>query len=130
MSNSVFEKISLLYVEDEPLISLDAMSVLEKCGFKKLACSYTLKSATAESEAYDFDCAILDSRLDKGLESIGLGQKMARSGTMVILAAGNASDKKKLEKMGFPHFHIKPYDIDLIILEIENNFQLRSEDSD
>lgn len=123
MSNSVFKELSLLYVEDEPLISLDAMSVLEKCEFKLLECAYTLKSANLSASNTYFDCAILDIRLDKGLNSIDLGKKLASEGTMVILASGNASDKENLEKMGFSKFYTKPYDINQITLEIYRHFK-------
>ncbi|CAN0603643.1 unnamed protein product, partial [Ectocarpus sp. 12 AP-2014] len=119
MSNRLFQELSLLYVEDEPLISLDAMNTLEKCDFKKLECVYTLKSATLAASSSFFDCAILDIRLDKGLNSIDLGKELAQKGTMVILASGNASDKENLERMGFLTFFTKPYDIFQIISEIE-----------
>lgn len=123
MSNDVFSKLDVLYVEDEPLISLDAMNALEKCGFRTLECAYTLKSAVSITENQRFHCAILDIRLERGLKSVELGTFLAKSGTMVILASGNGLDKNNLEKKGFKHFFIKPYDINEIIAAIYEHFR-------
>jgi DNA-binding response OmpR family regulator len=112
----------VLYVEDEPLISLDAMSVLETCDFRNLHCAYTLKSAIEASYLNDFDCAILDIHLDKGLSSIDLAHNLAERGTMIILASGNGMDQSKLKSLGFEHFFIKPYDIKHIVSHIEHHF--------
>lgn len=125
MSSNVFSQLSLLYVEDEPLISLDAMSALEKCGFCELACAYTLKSAVAESSQRIFDCAILDIRLDRGMSSISLGKSLVKQGTMVILASGNGLDKAALKEDGFHYFYTKPYNIREIIECIEHYFSNR-----
>lgn len=122
MLNEVFSKLDILYVEDEPLISLDAMIALEKCGFRNLVCAYTLKSAIEESNKRKFHCAILDIRLEKGLTSIELGRKLAKSGTIIMLASGNGLDKVELEKKGFEYFFIKPYDILEIIEAIRKYF--------
>ena len=122
MSSDVFSKLDLLYVEDEPLISLDAMNALEKCGFRNLVCAYTLKSAAAATKRQSFHCAILDIRLEKGLDSIDLGISLADLGTTIILASGNGLDKVKLEHQGFEYFFIKPYDINEIIGTIKDRF--------
>lgn len=122
MLNNRFSKLSLLYVEDEPLISLDAMNALEKCGFGRLHCAYTLKSATEIAHSLHFDCAIMDIHLDRGLSSIDLAQSLVDKGTLIILASGNGMDKAKLEQLGFEHFFIKPYDIKNIIAHIERQF--------
>jgi len=125
MSSKDFSDISLLYVEDEPLISLDAMSALEDCGFKEIVCAYTLKSATAHTDQQDFDCAILDISLERGVSSIELGQALLKKGTKVILASGNGHDQSNLESIGFSSFFIKPYNIGEVISEIKRLFNVK-----
>lgn len=122
MSNKTFSKLSVLYVEDEPLISLDAMDALEKCQFGNLVCAYTLKKALLECTNQSFDCAILDIRLERGLTSIDLGVDLDKKGTFVIWASGNGLDKLELEKMGLKNFYIKPFNIADIIEDISKHF--------
>ena len=125
MSNNVFSNIALLYVEDEPLISLDAMSSLEKCDFQEIVCAYTLKSATSHTNRRKFDCAILDISLERGLSSIELGQELIKNGTKVILASGNGHDRDYLQSIGFSSFFIKPYKISDVIEDIKRIFEGR-----
>lgn len=122
MSSNVLSQLALLFVEDEPLISLDAMSVLENCGFRKLNCVFTLKSAIEASKTEQFDCAILDIHLDRGLSSIDLARALADKGTLIILASGNGMDRLRLKELGFEHFFIKPYDVQQIVAHIEHHF--------
>jgi DNA-binding NtrC family response regulator len=124
MSHKTLSDISLLYVEDEPLISLDAMSALEKCGFKEIVCAYTLKSARTHVEKRYFDCAILDISLERGLSSLELGMHLSQKGTKVIIASGNRTDKEELEAYGFLDFFIKPYKIEEVIEKIEETFRI------
>lgn len=123
MSSKVFSNLTILYVEDEPLISLDAMSSLEACGFQEIVCAYTLKSATAHANKREFDCAILDISLERGLSSIELGQELIKKGTKVILASGNGHDRDKLQSIGFSSFFIKPYKISEVIADVERLFE-------
>ena len=112
-----FEGMSVLYLEDEPLIAFDTSEHLKEIGFGRVKSVYRLDSAQAAAREGTYDLAIFDINVDGGQTSIALGDELAGRGIPVIFASGSSSQKGKLEKNGH-QFVNKPFSLAALTEEI------------
>ena len=103
-----YNELSVLYLEDEPLIAFDTTDFLQELGFSEVRSAYKLKSAKQAISEKTFDLAILDINVDNNQTSLSLGAQLADDGTPVIFASGNSFDAEKLRAEGF-EFLDKPF---------------------
>ncbi|NNE53537.1 MAG: response regulator [Sulfitobacter sp.] len=109
MTNSPFySDLSVLYLEDEPLIAFDTTDFLQELGFSEVKSAYKLKSAEQAISEKTFDLAILDINVDNNQTSLLLGSQLAGEGIPVIFASGNSFDAERLRAEGF-EFLDKPF---------------------
>ena len=108
MDDRPYEDLRVLYLEDEPLISMDTADFLRELGFGDVRAVLKLKAAHAALDQGDFDLAILDINLGRGETSMELGRSLLAAGTPVIFASGNGADSKGLVAEGF-RFLEKPF---------------------
>lgn len=99
MSES-FEDFRILYLEDEPLISMDVTHFLKSLGFAGVTSVARLAAAQAAVAQTRFDVALFDINVDKNQTSIALGDALLAAGTRVIFASGNSSYRAQLLAVG------------------------------
>lgn len=104
----MFEKLKILYLEDEPLVALDTGEFLQTLGFETVEIAFRLDQANQLVRELQFDLALLDINVDGGQTSLKLGALLAERGTKVIFASGNSSFAKQLEERG-QQFLDKPF---------------------
>lgn len=92
----MFSELSIIYLEDEPLVALDTGEHLHALGFKDVKVVSRLKQAETLVAENDFDVALLDINVDRGQTSLALGDKLADQGTKVVYASGNSEAGKSL----------------------------------
>lgn len=105
--------LSILYLEDEVLISIDTSTFLRDSGFKEVKTVHRLKSAWDAVDGHHFDIALLDINVDGGQTAIELGQHLRSQNIPVIFASGNGGDGSRLEADGF-QFIDKPFSYDAL----------------
>ncbi len=116
--NNMFEGLSILYLEDEPLISLDTADFLREFGFERVEPVYKLDVAIEKADLQKFDIVLLDINIGKGQTSLEFGQKLIDSGANVIFASGNSSGAPELREAGF-RFVDKPFSRETLRVELE-----------
>ena len=82
-----FAELSILLVEDEYLIALEAEQMLEVMGFKSVEIASTWDTAAMQAEEGRFDVAILDVNLN-GQLSFPIADKLGERGLPVVFASG------------------------------------------
>ena len=107
----MFSNQKILYLEDEPIISLDTSEHLESLGFGEVSVALKLSKADELAENTKFDFALLDINVDRGQTSIELGHKLAQNGTCVVFASGNGAEAERMRALGFS-FLDKPFTLD------------------
>ena len=113
-----FEGLSVLYLEDEPLIAFDTSEHLRDLGFGEVKTTYRLAAAQAAASTGKFDLAIFDINVDGSQTSIALGRELAERGTVVIFASGSSSEADHLRDSGH-RFVGKPFSLNGLTEEIE-----------
>ncbi|MEZ5819015.1 MAG: response regulator [Hyphomicrobiaceae bacterium] len=103
MSTKSLQGCRILYVEDEPLIAMDAEAMLHELGCEEIVIAMTFEDARAAIQDNQFDLAIMDINLGGGKTSLPLVAPLRRAGTGVVLASGYNSgrpedDTIRLEK--------------------------------
>lgn len=79
--------ISVLLVEDEYLIALDAEQILKELGVKTIEIAATWDRAAKQAEDGRFDIALLDVNIN-GQLSFPIAETFARRGIPVVFASG------------------------------------------
>jgi DNA-binding response OmpR family regulator len=79
--------LSVLLLEDEYLIALDAEDILTSLGVKQVQIVNTLAGAADAAENSDVDLAILDLNIN-GEMSLGVAQLFRQRGTPIVFASG------------------------------------------
>jgi CheY-like chemotaxis protein len=82
-----FSTLSILLLEDEYLIALDAEEILTSFGVKHIQIVNTLAAAAEAAESGDFDVAILDLNIN-GEMSFAVAEMFQRRGTPIVFATG------------------------------------------
>jgi CheY-like chemotaxis protein len=82
-----FSTLSILLLEDEYLIALDAREMLHSLGVKQLQIVNTLAAATDAAKRADVDLAILDLNIH-GDMSYGVADQFRENGTPIVFASG------------------------------------------
>src|SRR5436305_14160740 len=82
-----FDGISILLLEDEYLIALDAEQILTDLGTGRVEIVNTLEGATAAAENGGFDIAVLDLNIN-GKMSYGVAEILQRQRIPVVFATG------------------------------------------
>jgi|SRR6185503_10101342 len=81
------DSLSVMLLEDEYLIALDAEHNLEALGVKNIRVVNTLGSAADIAEAGDVDVAILDLNIN-GEMSFGVAEMFRKKGIPIVFASG------------------------------------------
>ena len=100
--------LSVLLVEDEWLIALDAQEMLSELGLRVTAAA-TFEEGTAAAMAGAFDVAVLDVNLGDGQLSFPIGELLAARGTPLVYATGYNLRERPLEGFRGGHWLAKPY---------------------
>lgn len=103
-----FKDLTVLFLEDEPLIAMDTHEALVELGFKDVCSVYRLNEAREAAEKQTFDVAVLDINVDGGKKSYDLGRDLKESGVRVIFASGTETERDALIADGY-RFLAKPY---------------------
>ena len=82
-----FDGLTILLLEDEYLIALDAEDILTALGVKQIRIVNTLAGATEAAETGGVDLAILDLNIN-GEMSLGVAQLFRSQGTPIVFASG------------------------------------------
>jgi CheY-like chemotaxis protein len=82
-----FAGLSVLLLEDEYLIALDAKQILQALGIDKVEIVATLEGAEKQAEAGQFDLAVLDVNIN-GQFSFPIARAFGRRGIPVVFASG------------------------------------------
>lgn len=78
---------SVLLLEDEYLIALDAEQILKELGVQQVEIASTLSEAVDRARAGHFDVALLDVNVN-GQMSFGLAQSLRGQGVPVVFTTG------------------------------------------
>ena len=109
-SSQNLSKLSVIYVEDEPIIAMDGQAMLEDMGFASVAVCYSLADAKAALEQQQrFDFGLLDINLGGGETSLGLAKQLQDQGTPIVFASGYNPDEQIVAKFEVP-LVVKPFD--------------------
>jgi CheY-like chemotaxis protein len=84
-----FAGLSVLLVEDEYLVALDAAEVLKELGVAKVETIATFDGAQKRAAEGQFDLAVLDVNLN-GRYSFPIAESIAKRGIPVVFASGYA----------------------------------------
>lgn len=114
------DTITILYLEDEPIVAMDTGAHLKSLGIGEVEVAYRLKQAEGIAARQGIDLAILDINVDRGQTSTDFGRQLAASGATVIFASGNSGDAETLTAEGFA-FLDKPFTLDALTRKIENS---------
>jgi len=82
-----FDGLSILLLEDEYLIALDAEDILTSFGVKQIRIVNTLAGAAEAAENGGVDLAILDLNIN-GEMSLDVAQLFRKRGTPIVFASG------------------------------------------
>jgi CheY-like chemotaxis protein len=104
--------LSLLIVEDEPLLVMMLEDFSEELGCKIAAVATNLSEGMAKAESVTFDVAVLDINL-KGELVWPLADRLSQAGKPFVVASGG--DPRSLQQR-YPTAAIlaKPYDLDTL----------------
>jgi CheY-like chemotaxis protein len=115
---------SVLLLEDEFLIALDAEQILTELGAAKVEIASTLTDAERLAENGRFDVAMLDVNIN-GEVSFALAESLRRRGVPVIFATGY-----EMKNQPFPEFAMcvtKPYSSDNLLEVLSTALRSRGE---
>jgi CheY-like chemotaxis protein len=100
--------LSVLLVEDEYLIALDAEELLKGLGVKAVETVATFERAQERAEAGEFDIAVLDVNLN-GRKSFPIAQAIRERGIPVVFASGYELRDRGLPELDDIICVTKPY---------------------
>jgi CheY-like chemotaxis protein len=109
--------LSVLVVEDEPLISMMIEDLLDLIGHRVSASADSIADALPLVAAGDFDVAILDVNLSDG-PSWPVADALAAGGKPFLLATGGHVTPPPLEHAAAPHL-AKPFTLDSLKLALD-----------
>ena len=100
--------LSVLILDDEPLIALDIQDMLTELGCTDAPVFFSLRPTLESVQVKTYDLAILDVNLSPTETSIGLGRSLTDRGIPVIFASGGYS-RAPINVEGFTAFLEKPF---------------------
>ncbi|HWW64889.1 MAG TPA: response regulator [Sphingomonadaceae bacterium] len=103
--------LSVLIVEDEPLISMMLEDYIEELGHRVAATAESVDEALGHVEAGGFDVAILDIHLRGGEPSWPIADRLADKGVGFLFATGGHVEPPPARHCDAPHL-AKPFTID------------------
>lgn len=118
----MFEGLTVLYLDDEPLVAFDTGDHLHSLDFEKVVVTYRLAQAEAAAKEIDFDLAILDINVDRGQTSLALGERLSQEGCRVLFASGYSAASARLREEGYG-FIDKPFSLNALTDALSNLLQ-------
>jgi DNA-binding response OmpR family regulator len=106
-----FKNLSILLVEDEFLIALDAEQMLRALGVTQVEIAATFEQAEKRSEAGRFDLVVLDLNLN-GKLSVPIARAFKERGIPVVFASGYELRSRPLSGVDGGIIVTKPYTAD------------------
>jgi DNA-binding response OmpR family regulator len=103
-----FDGVSVLLLEDEYLIAMDAEQTLMSFGVAKVTVVNTLEEAAKAAADESVDVAILDININ-GKSSFEVAERLRDRGTPIIFASGYGSRKRQGAAMQDAIYLNKPY---------------------
>ena len=118
-----FDGISVLFLEDEYLVALDAEQILTSLGTEKVEIVNTLEDAAAAATG-GFDVAVLDLNIN-GRMSYEVAEALRQQGVPVVFATGYEMRGRQETEMPDIVYVTKPYTRealrDAVILALDKN---------
>lgn len=99
---------SVLLLEDEFLIALDAEQILKELGVRQVETASTLREAEDRVHAGTFDIALLDVNIN-GEMSFGLAETLRSRGVRVVFATGYELKDRAIPNLDPTYCVSKPY---------------------
>ena len=119
-----FDGISVLLLEDEYLIALDAEQILTSLGTGKVEIVNTLEGASAAAANGRFDVAVLDLNIN-GQMSYPIAEALRQQGIPVVFATGYEMRSRQAPEFPDSIYVTKPYTRealrDAIVLTLEKS---------
>jgi CheY-like chemotaxis protein len=119
-----FDGISVLLLEDEYLIALDAEQILTSLGTGKVEIVNTLDGASAAAAKGGFDVAVLDLNIN-GQMSYPIAEALRHQGIPVVFATGYEMRSRQAAEFPDMIYVTKPYTRealrDAIVLTLEKS---------
>jgi len=109
----VSSSLSILIVEDEPLIAMMLEDFLDSLGHRIVATADSVNGALPYVEQADFDVAIIDVHLRGGELAWPLADALASRGVPFVVATGGTIEPPPVQHAKAPVL-AKPYTIDAI----------------
>jgi len=103
-----FSALSVLLVEDEFLIALDAEQLLRDLGVNSVEIAATFKAAEKRANEGAFDLAVLDLNLNGEL-SLPIAELLRKRGIPVVFASGYELKNRPLSGFETDVYITKPY---------------------
>lgn len=99
---------SVLLLEDEFVVALDAEQMLQELGVVRVETAATLSEAEARAREGHFDVAVLDVNIN-GQMSFDLAESLRARGTAVVFATGYELKDRAIPNIDIAHCVSKPY---------------------
>lgn len=103
-----FDGLSVLLLEDEYLIAMDAEQTLMSFGIARVSVVNTLEEAAKAAADESIDVAILDININ-GRSSFEVAERLRDKGTPIIFASGYGSRKRNAAVVEDAIYLNKPY---------------------
>ena len=103
-----FDGLSVLLLEDEYLIALDAEQTLMSFGVAKVTVANTLEEAAKAAADESIGVAILDININ-GKSSFEVAERLREKGTPIVFASGYGARKRQGAVMQDAIYLNKPY---------------------
>src|SRR5579872_2988806 len=103
-----FDGLSVLLLEDEYLIALDAEQTLMSFGVANITIVNTIEEAIKAADEVAVDVAILDININ-GRSSFEVAQRLRDKGTPIVFASGYGSRKRNTAAVEDAIYLNKPY---------------------
>ena len=118
------EPLSILIVEDEPLIAMMLEDYLDGLGHSVAGAADSVEDALAQVAAGGFDLAILDIHLRDGAPSWPVADALADRGVKFLVATGGHVEPPP-ERHAHAPLLFKPYTIEGVKLALESTAAAR-----
>jgi len=99
---------SVLLLEDEFVVALDAEQMLKELGVRQVETTATLSEAEARARDGHFDVAVLDVNIN-GQMSFSLAESLRARGVAVVFATGYELKDRAIPDVDTAHCVSKPY---------------------
>jgi len=110
--------LSVLIVEDEPLIAMMLEDYIDGLGHRVAATIDSVPQALEQAQAGGFDVAILDVQLRGGEASWPVADALAEKGIAFLIATGGLVDPPPARHAGAPQL-AKPFTLDGVRAALE-----------